>query len=146
MRPEVRWSLPQGPSRAYGRGVKRAGLLWMMLFALLLRAGIPTGMMLVAAEGGPRIVPCPSALPTLAAAPAAHHGGHAQPQHDHKTQEPPPCPFGVLLFPALPSAPPLLAVRALEPEPVPAPQRIAAASPRGPAHVRPPATGPPALA
>jgi len=85
--------------------VKRVGLLGLLLCALLLRAGIPTGMMLVAAEGGPRLVPCPSAWPALAVAPAAHHGSHhgapRQPDHDHKGQEPP-CPFGVLLFPGMP--------------------------------------------
>lgn len=126
--------------------MKRAGLLGILLFALLLRVSIPTGMMLVAAEGGPRIVPCPSALPLPVAAPFAHDGhqsGHAQPQHDHPNPQPPPCPFGVLLFPALPSAPPMLAARALEPEPVPAVQRVAAPQPRRPAYVRPPATGPP---
>lgn len=129
-----------------GRGVKRAGLFGILLFALLLRAGIPTGMMLAAGEGGPRIVPCPSALPALAAAPFAHEGhqsGHAQPRHDHNAPEPPPCPFGVLLFPALPSAPPMLALRAPEPVPVPAPIRAAGSLPGGPGHLRPPATGPP---
>jgi hypothetical protein len=115
-----------------------------LLIALLLRVSIPTGMMLVAAEGGPRIVPCPSALPALAA-PAANHGSHEQPQHDHKSQEPPPCPFGVLLFPALPSSPPALALRILEPAPIPTPPTAAAAPGRGPAHLRPPATGPPVL-
>jgi hypothetical protein len=124
-------------------GVRRAGFLGFLLFALLLRVSIPTGMMLVAAEGGlPRIVPCPSAMPAFAA-PAAHGGHHAQPRHDHNAPEPPPCPFGVLLFPALPSAPPVLAMRAPGPEPVLVSPRVAEAPPRGPFHVRPPATGPP---
>jgi len=128
--------------------VKRVGLLTLLLAALLLRAGIPTGMMLVAAEGGPRLVPCPSAAPLPAAAPMAmahHGGGHHQPnqpQHDHQGQEPP-CPFGVLLFPALPSAPPALAVRTLEPEPDYATHLVLQALPRGPNHLHPPATGPP---
>jgi hypothetical protein len=128
------------------RGVRRAGFLGLLLFALLLRVSIPTGMMLVAAEGGPRIIPCPSAISGLAATPAGHRGGHAQSQHDRNAPEPPPCPFGVLLFPALPSTPPVLAERASEPEPVPAPARTAEAPPRATAHILPPATGPPALA
>jgi hypothetical protein len=126
--------------------VKRAGFLGILLVALLLRVSIPTGMMLVAAEGGPRIVPCPSAWSVPVAAPAAHHGGHAQSQHDHKTQEPPPCPFGVLLFPALPSAPPALALQAPAPDPLPALRPYAETRVRGPAHLHPPATGPPLLA
>ncbi len=137
--------LPRTASRVYGRGVKRAGFLGIMLIALLMRVSIPTGMMLASAESGlPRIVPCPSVLPALAARPATHRSHH-RPQHDHQMPEPQPCPFGVLFFPALPSVPPLLAERALEPVPVPALARLAEASPRGPAHVRPPATGPPAL-
>jgi hypothetical protein len=118
------------------------GFLGLLLVALLLRVSIPTGMMLVTADGGPRIVPCPSASPLLAVTPAAHQGAH-QPQHDHRSQEPPPCPFGVLLFPALPSAPPALALRLLEPAPVPHPPLSRAAPAHEPAHVRPPATGPP---
>lgn len=126
--------------------MKRVGFLGLLLAALVLRVSIPTGMMLVAAEGGPRIVPCPSVMPELAVAPpVAHHGGHhqPQPQHDHKGQEPPPCPFGVLLFPALPSAPPALAMRALAPEPDFAAHLVPRALPRGPSHLHPPATGPP---
>lgn len=123
--------------------MKRVGFLGLLLVALLLRVSIPTGMMLVAAEGGPRIVPCPSALPLPAVTPAAHHGTHKQPQHDHKNQELPPCPFGVLLFPALPSAPPALATRLPAPAPVPELSLSGAAPAHEPAHVRPPATGPP---
>lgn len=126
--------------------MRRAGFLGFLLIALLLRVSIPTGMMLVAGEGGPRIVPCPSALTALAPAAAAHHGSHQQPQHEHKSQEPAPCPFGVLLFPALPPAPPVLALRLLEPAPLPALPPSGAAPARGPAHLRPPARGPPVLA
>lgn len=126
--------------------MKRVGLLGLLLCALLLRAGIPTGMMLVAAEGGPHLVPCPSAWPAAAVAPAAHHGGHhgapRQPDHDHKGQEPP-CPFGVLLFPGMPSAPPALAVRMPAPQPLPALAVAAQAMPRRAVHLYPPATGPP---
>ena len=126
--------------------MKRVGLLGLLLCALLLRAGIPTGMMLVAAEGGPRLVPCPSAWPALAVAPAAHHGSHhgapRQPDHDHKGQEPP-CPFGVLLFPGMPSAPPAFALRIAAPQPLPAPAIAAPALPRRAAYLYPPATGPP---
>jgi hypothetical protein len=129
--------------------VKRVGFLGLLLAALLLRAGIPTGMMLVAAEGGPRLVPCPSAWPALAVAPAAHHGGHhgarQQPGHDHNAQEPP-CPFGVLLFPGMPSAPPALAVRMPAPQPLPALAIAAPAVPYRAAHLHPPATGPPVRA
>ena len=123
--------------------MKRVGFLGLLLVALLLRVSIPTGMMLVAAEGGPRIVPCPSVLPMPVATPTAHHGSHQQPQHDHKSQEPPPCPFGVLLFPALPSAPPALALPNLEPAPLPARSFAGTAPADGPAHLHPPATGPP---
>jgi hypothetical protein len=123
--------------------VKRAGFLGILLFALLLRAGIPTGMMVVAAEGGPRLVPCPSAMPAPVAMAMTHHGGHQQSQHEHHGQQTPPCPFGVLLFPALPSAPPALAVPMLAPAAVPAPRLALRAPPRGPAHLHPPATGPP---
>jgi hypothetical protein len=126
--------------------VKRVGLLGLLLAALLLRAGMPTGMMLVSAEGGPRLVPCPSAWPALAAAPAAHHGGHhgapGQPEHDHKAQEPP-CPFGVLLFPGTPPAPPALAMRMPEPAPLPAVAVAAQVPARRFSHLQPPATGPP---
>jgi hypothetical protein len=129
--------------------VKRVGFLGLLLCALLLRAGIPTGMMLVSAEGGPRLVPCPSAWSLPAAAPAAHHGGHhagpRQPDHDHKGQEPP-CPFGVLLFPAMPSAPPALAIRMPEPAPLPALAIAGQAPPPRAARLHPPATGPPLLA
>ena len=124
--------------------MKRVGFLGLLLFSLLLRAGIPTGMMLVAADGGPRIVPCPSAWSAaIVDAPAAHHGGHRQPQHDHKNQEPPPCPFGVLLFPALPSAPPMLALQTPPPEPLPALRPTVESPVRGPFYLHPPATGPP---
>jgi hypothetical protein len=126
--------------------VKRVGLLGLLLCALLLRAGIPTGMMLVSAEGGPRLVPCPSTWGVAAAAPAAHHGGHhgarQQPDHDHKGQEPP-CPFGVLLFPGMPPAPPAFALRMPEPAPVPAFAVATQAPARPPDHLHPPATGPP---
>jgi hypothetical protein len=126
--------------------VKRVGFLGLLLAALLLRAGIPTGMMLVSTDGGPRLVPCPSVSPAPVAAPGAHHGGHhgAAPQqdHDHKGQEPP-CPFGVLLFPALPSAPPVLAMRMPEPASLPGLVIATQASPRRAAHMHPPATGPP---
>jgi hypothetical protein len=126
--------------------VKRVGLLGLLLCALLLRAGIPTGMMLVSAEDGPRLVPCPSAWGVPVAAPAAHHGGHhgapRQPDHDHKGQEAP-CPFGVLLFPGMPSAPPALAVRMSEPQPLPALAVATQAMPRRAPHLYPPATGPP---
>jgi hypothetical protein len=126
--------------------VKRAGILGLLLCALLLRAGIPTGMMLVSAEGGARLVPCPSAGgPEPVAAPAMHggrHGAHQQSGHDHKGQEPP-CPFGVLLFPGLPSAPPALAARIPEPAPLPALAMAGQAPPRRAAHLHPPATGPP---
>ena len=129
--------------------MKRVGFLGLLLAALLLRAGIPTGMMLVAAEGGPRLVPCPSAWPAPAVAPAAHHGGHhgarQQPDHEHKGQEPP-CPFGVLLFPGMPSAPPALALRMPAPQPLPALAIGAQASLRRAAHLHPPATGPPVRA
>ena len=81
--------------------MKRVGLLGLLLGALLLRAGIPTGMMLVSTEGSPHLVPCPSVWGAPVAAAATHHGGHhgatQQPAHDHQGQEPP-CPFGVLLF------------------------------------------------
>lgn len=126
--------------------MKRVGLLGLLLCALLLRAGIPTGMMLVSAEGGPRLVPCPSAWSLPVAAPAAHHGGHhgarQQPDHDHQGQEPP-CPFGVLLFPGMPSAPPALAMRMPAPQPLPARAIAAQAAPRRAFYLHPPATGPP---
>ena len=129
--------------------MKRVGLLGLLLCALLLRAGIPTGMMLASAEGGPRLVPCPSTWGVKVAVPAAHHGGHhgarQQPAHDHQGQEPP-CPFGVLLFPGMPAAPPALAMRMPEPAPLPALAVDAQASPRRAAYLHPPATGPPALA
>ena len=128
--------------------MKRVGLLGLLLAALLLRAGIPTGMMLVSAEGGPRVVPCPGAWGAPVAAPAMHHGhmGHQQqPGHDHQGQEPP-CPFGVLLFPGLPSAPPALALPMPAPTPLPALAVAAQALPPAPARLYPPATGPPHLA
>ena len=129
--------------------MKRVGLLGLLLCALLLRVGIPTGMMLVSADGGPRIVPCASTWGVPVAAPAVHHGGHhvarQQPDHDHRGQEPP-CPFGVLLFPAMPSAPPAFALRMPEPQPLPALAVVAQALPRRAAHLHPPATGPPVLA
>ena len=125
--------------------MKRVGFLGLLLAALLLRAGIPTGMMLVAAEGGPRLVPCPSAWPAPAVAPAAHHGAPRQSDHGHKGQEPP-CPFGVLLFPGMPSAPPAFALRMPAPQPLPALAIAAQAVPRRAAHLHPPATGPPVRA
>jgi hypothetical protein len=126
--------------------VKRVGLLGLLLCALLLRAGVPTGMMLVSAEGGPRLVPCPSSWGIPAVAPASHHGGHRdarpQPDHEHKGQEPP-CPFGVLLFPGTPPAPPALALRIPEAASLPALAVAARALPHRAVRLHPPATGPP---
>jgi len=139
-------TLPPAATLPYDRHVRRVGLLAILLGALLLRVSIPAGMMLVAGESGPRLAPCSGAATLPVAAPAAHHGDHAQPRQGHDGPAPSPCPFGILLFPALPSAPPVLALQAPEPQPVPALRGLAEALPQGLAHLRPPATGPPAPA
>lgn len=103
-----------------------------LLLALLVRAGIPAGYMLEPGDGLPRIVPC------AGTAPAAVHGHHQDRGQADRT----PCPFAVLVHSGLPGAPPLLA-----PAPPPFPPAFAPAaaadSPRLPASLRPPATGPP---
>jgi hypothetical protein len=119
-------------------GSSRRPFLGLLLVALLIRAAIPAGMMVAPGTAGmPTIVPCFGVAPAPS---ASHHGnGHHQPA-------PAPCPFGVLLFPALPAAPPALAAAPL---PAPAPE-----APVPQWHVPvpdfaallPPATGPPAFA
>jgi len=103
-----------------------------LLLALLVRAGIPTGYMLAPGDGLPRIVPC------AGIAPKPDHRRHRSGDRSGET----PCPFAVVVHAGLPGAPPSLA-----PAPPPFAPRFVpvarAGSPRLPASLRPPATGPP---
>ena len=113
-------------------GLPRSGLL-ALLFALLLRAGVPAGYMIAPTDGGLRIVPCSGVAPLL-----PHQGGH---RHRAPAGELP-CAFALTAPPALPEAPPILAPPPVFAAAMPVPP-LAAANPRPSAILHPPATGPP---
>jgi hypothetical protein len=119
----------------------------LFLLALTLRAMVPAGFMIGnAASGAPALILCPGfepPPPPHAMAMRNHVPAH---HHDPATHREAPCPFGALAAPALPPAPPVVALPAgLVPEPLAPPLlRTAAAPPL--AAPPPPARGPPAFA
>ena len=119
----------------------------LFLLALTLRAMVPAGFMIGdAASGAPALILCPGfepPPPPHAMAMRSHLPAH---HHDPATHREAPCPFGALAAPALPPAPPVVALDATPAaEPlVPPALRIAAAPSL--AAPPPPATGPPAFA
>jgi hypothetical protein len=110
----------------------------LVLLALLLRAGIPTGYMLGTDASGSVVVElCPG---QAAATPMRHGAGH----HDHGQKGEMPCPFGVLGAPAMPSAPPVVADASTLIFPAPISVSLPTRLSPGPAAPPPPSTGPPA--
>jgi len=113
----------------------RSFALLALLAALLMRAAIPAGYMLVPADGLPQIVPCTGTGPAM-----PHHGG-GHDRHDRNSETP--CAFASVAPPALPAAPPLLAPPPATPLPFTA-DAAETLAPRLRAILPPPATGPPA--
>ncbi|HEX4738588.1 MAG TPA: hypothetical protein VH331_13610 [Allosphingosinicella sp.] len=118
----------------------------LFLLALTLRAMVPAGFMIGdTASGAPALILCPGfeSAPPHAMAMRGHVPAH---HHDPATHREAPCPFGALAAPALPPAPPVVALPAgLVAEPLAPPAFRAAAAPPL-AAPPPPATGPPAFA
>jgi hypothetical protein len=115
----------------------------LLLGALFLRILIPAGFMAGTVGGDPALILCPGADVSTALAIHRHHGGA---RHDPATHGDAPCPFAALAAPALPPAPPILAVIAAEPSTRATPDRRPATLRPGLAAPPPPSTGPPAFA
>jgi hypothetical protein len=128
----------------------RWSALALVVLALLLRAGIPAGYMIgTGADGAAGLILCPGtadasdmamAMP-MAMPMTAPHGSHDAPMKSEM-----PCPFAAIALPALPAAPPILAIAGIPPMPAPAAAWLPTFLAPQAAAPPPPSTGPPAFA
>jgi hypothetical protein len=121
----------------------RFALFWLLAAAaLLLRAGLPSGWMPQAAEGGIRIALCTGDSTVMATL-----GADGKVHKDAPAPDAPrdPCPFGLTLAAAEVPTAPLFAAVPPAPQAAP-PMALAEAEKRIRRSIRPPARGPPAFA